>query len=416
MSVVRLLSLILLVSGAAPAWAQAIPNLPDRYRSDVAGNRAQPGFDPIGIRFGSFIARADGDLETGYNSNLFGRTSNIVGDGYVRLSPSLRINSDWGRNSVELGGSADVTRFVRLASQNTVEYRAHAGGTYEIGDRILLRPTVDLSREAEPRGSASNRFIVGDPLIQRNLAATLGATYEGGQVAGEAVVALKRERYEPVRLNGIETSQALRDTNGLGGRVTLLYRISPAISALVQAVGDKTSNPHPELCCSRSARGYALLGGIRLDSRGLIAGQVAIGYRQRFFDNGGSSHGLTYEARVQWYPTELLTIDVNANQQFRNSGILASNAVLVSRQSLDFAYEMYRDLNFKLQLSQEAASYRTVNTHTVLRAAYLRGTYTVSRLIQLIGFVQYAASSTTRPALASRYDRKRIGVILRLRI
>lgn len=416
MSFVRLCTFILLAGGASQGWAQSVPDLPDRYRDDVAGARPQLVFDPLGIRFGSFIARVDADTELAYNSNLFGRSSEIVGDGYVSLRPSLRVNSDWGRHGVELAGSADLTRFMRLTSQNTVEYRASASGRLEIGDRVTIRPALELAREVEPRGTSGNRLTDSDPVIRSNLSANVGARYEGGRVTGEVVAALKRERYDPVRIDGVETSQALRDTDGIGGRVTALYRVSPAISALVQAVGDTTSNPRPEACCSRSAHGYALLAGVRLDNRGLVAGQVAVGYRRRFFDDGGASRGLTYDARLQWYPTELLTVSLNANQEFRNSGILASDAVLVSRQSLNLAYEMYRNLNFALQLSNEAANYRSVDTRTSLRSLYLRSSYTVSRLIQLGGFVQYSLSSSTRPSLASRYDRKRLGVLVRFRV
>ena len=188
------------------------------------------------------------------------------------------------------------------------------------------------------------------------------------------------------------------------------------ISALVQVVADDTRNPHPEFCCNRNASGYAVLGGVRFDNSGLIAGQFALGYRHRSFAAGGSSQGVTYDARIQWYPTALVTVGLTADQQYRNSGITAANAVLVNKQSLTVAYEMYRDLNFNLQVGREASHYREVDVNTLLKSISLRATYTSRRLLQLTAFAQYAVSDTSRPALASGYDTKRVGLTVRVRI
>lgn len=417
MSVARLLIPLLLLGSSTRSWSQAVPDLPDRYRGDVAGNRARPAYDPLGVRLGSFIARADGDIDIGYNSNLFGRASQVVGDGYLKLGPALWLTSDWGRHALELSAAADLTRFFSLGSQNTDEYRAHAGGRLEIGDRLTILPNLDFAREAEPRGSSGNRLTIGEPLFQRQLSANIGVRYAGNLVSAELLLAFRRDRYEPVGINGAFFSQRMRDSNGTGGRATLLYKVLPAMSVLVQGVADEISNPHKEFCCMRDAHGYAVLGGVRFDPSGLIAGQIAIGVRRRFFEGTGtSSHGFTYDARVQWYPTELLTVELRADQQFRNSGISDANAVLVNRQTLGITWEMYRNLNIFLQAGREGDHYRQVRASTELKSISLRATYTSRRALQLSAFAIYQASASNRPSLATRYDALRTGVSVRLRI
>lgn len=417
LSLVRLLTLLVFVVTSSRCWSQSVPDLPDRYRTDVAGQRAQPLFDPLGVRLGSLVARADGDVEIGYNSNLFGRASEVVADSYVKLAPSLRVDSDWGRHSIELSAGGDVTRYRSIASQDTEEYRLHAGGLFEVSDRLLLRSSLDYARDAEPRGTVGNRFTIGDPVYKRGLSSTIAAQLEGGAITSELLLAYRREHFEAVRIAGVATSQRERDTRGIGGRMTLLYRYSTAISALVQVVGDDSRNPDPDFCCTRNSRGFAVLGGLRLDNSGLVAGQIAVGYRHRSFTGTGtSSTGLTYDARLQWYPTDLLTVGLTADQQFRNSGLLSANAVLVNKQSLSVTYEMYRNLNLNLQLGREAASYRAVDARTQLKSVGLRATYTMRRLIQLSAFGQYLTTDTSRPTLASRYTAARAGISLRIRI
>lgn len=416
MSFVRLVTLLVFVGCSGRCWSQTVPDLPDRYRADAAGARAQPVFDPLGVRLGSFLAHADGDVEIGYNSNLFGRSTDVLADRFVRISPSLRVKSDWGRHSIEVSGGADLTRYASLASQDSTDYRAHAAGLIEIGDRLAIRPTLDYSRGAEPRGTAGNRLTVGDPVYGRRLSTTLAGRLEGGLFSTELVLAYRRESYEPVRIDDALVSLRSRDSRGIGGRLTLLHRYSSAISALVQVVADDTRNPHPEFCCSRNSSGYAMLGGVRFDNSGLVAGQFAVGYRHRSFAAGGSSQGVTYDARIQWYPTALVTVGFTADQQYRNSGITAANAVLVNKQSVTVAYEMYRDLNFTLQAGREASHYREVDVNTLLESISLRATYTSRRLLQLTAFAQYAVSDTSRPSLASGYNTKRLGLTVRVRI
>jgi hypothetical protein len=394
-----------------------VPDLPDRYRKDVAGNRPQPAFDPLGVRLGSFLARANGDIDIGYNSNLYGRSKNIVGDSYFKLRPSLRLASDWGRDSVEVSARAELTRFGKESAQNSTEYWLRATGLKEIGDRVTVRPAIDFSREVLPRGSAENSQTVGSPIFVRSLLANVAATYDGGQFSAELLLAFRRQRFEPLRIGDDLISGKLRDTNGIGARATLLYKTGSPISVLAQAVADDTSNPHPELGRDRSAHGYALLAGVRIDPSGLLAGQVAVGVRHRDFRSSRtSSAGLTYDARLEWYPTELITIGIKANQEYRNSGIVTANAVLVDKQAVNLAYEMFRDLNFALEATHEAASYRDVGAHTDLKGISLRATYTSRRALQLSAFAAYQASTTNRPLLASQYHALRAGLSARIRI
>lgn len=405
----------LLVPSAA--WAQSVPDLPDRYRSDVAGARPQQAWDPLGVRLGGFIAHADGVIDIGYNSNLFGRDTDIVGDRYARIAPSLRLSSDWGRHSVELGAAADITRFASQSRQNTDEFRLRAGGVIELGDRIALRPTVSYAKEAEPRGSVGNRYIEGDPLFRRELSATLGGRYDGGLIAAELVLAYRRERYGDIRIGDVLTSLRARDENAVGGRATLLYQATPAFAGLVQLVADDSSNPHPEFGSSRDARGYALLAGVRLDPSGLVAGQAAVGFRRRFFDGSDTaSRGLTYDIKLQYYPTELLTVAFHADQQFRNGGIVAANRTVVGRQSINLAWEMYRNLNLSLQGTREATDYRDVDTDTTLGGLSMRAVYTARRALQLSAYVALSDNRTSRASIASGYTAWRGGLTARVRI
>lgn len=414
---VRLLVAVLMVSSATCSWSQVTADSPDRYRQDVAGARPQPAYDPLGIRLGGFVARWDGDFDIGYNSNIFGRSGSVVGDSYYRISPSLSLTSDWGHDAVSLSGGAVVTRFFDQQDQNTNEYHIQTGSHVGLGDSVTTSSNIDYAHEAEPRGSTGNRLTAGEPVYLNRVSASLDSRYAAAAVTVETLLVYRQIRYAAVRIDGISTSQRFRASDGIGGRATLLYKIAPAASALFQVVGDTTRNPHDEFCCLRNAHGFALLSGIRLDNSGLLVGQAAIGFRKRYFDGSKtSSSGVTYDARLEWYPTALVTVTLTAEQQFRNSGIVAANTALVGTQSVAVDYELLRNLLINVQAGHESNSYRRINTHADLKTVSFRATYTPKRMIQLAAFAKLQLNNSNRQSVVSEFHGFQAGLRARFRL
>jgi len=196
-----------------------------------------------------------------------------------------------------------------------------------------------------------------------------------------------------------------------------LYKVTPSASLLVQLVGDVARNPHDEFCCLRNAHGYALLGGVRLDSSGMIVGQAAIGYRKRYFEGSNtSSQGLTYDARIEWYPTALVTVTLTAEQQFRNSGIAAANTALVGTQSLSVDYELLRNLIVNVQGEHESDSYRRIDAHSDLKTLSFSATYTPRRMIQCVTSAKFRFNDTNRQAVVSSFNGFQGNLTLRFRL
>ena len=414
---VRLLVAVLLIGAATRSWSQTMTDSPERYRHDVAGARPQPAYDPLGARIGGLIAHANGDFGIGYNSNIFSRASEPVGDSFSRISPSLRLSSDWGRHAVSISGNAVFTRFFHQRDQDSDEYQVQAAGNAALGDSSSISPLVEYAREAEPRGSTGNRLTAGEPVYMRRFSASIGARYVGPAITAETLFVFRELRYEPVTIDGVSLSQGFRASNGFGGRGTLVYKATPSASLLVQLVGDVTRNPHHEFCCLRNAHGYALLGGIRLDNSGMIVGQAAIGYRQRYFEGSKtSSHGLTYDARIEWYPTALMTVTLTAEQQFRNSGIAAANTALVGTQSLSLDYELLRNLIVNVQGEHESDSYRRIDAHSDLKTLSFSATYTPRRMVQCVASAKFRFNDTNRQAVVSSFNGFQGSLMLRFRL
>ncbi len=419
MSWFRLLLAVLLAMGAGRSWAQAgaSPDLPDRYRQDVAGARAQPEYDPHGIRFGSFVMQVNGDQGVGYDSNPFARAQSAEADAYYQAAASYRITSDWGRHAVRSSGSANLRRYSVYRDQNVDEYRVAGGARIDMGDRLTISPELEFAKQEEPRGVAGNLLTAGEPSVYRQFAATVLGNYEGSQFDAEFQVFARQLRYAPILLDGEQVSQRFRASDRIGGRLTLNRRVSPSIAVLVQTTIDESKNPFEEFCCFRNARGATLLAGVRIDPSGLVAGRLALGYRKRDFSGADrSSSGPTYDARIEWYPTELVTVRFSAEQEYQISGIAASSSALVDRQAIAADWEVLRNLLVTVQAENQASSFREVDVRTRSRTCSISATYTPGPRLQFSAFARAQFSSTNRSILASDFDRFRAGLAVSFRL
>jgi hypothetical protein len=96
--------------------------------------RPRPEFDPVGVRVGGFRLDAAGELGAGYDSNLFGRSSDRVGDGFLETAAEAALRSDWTRHALGLTGTFASRSFADEAAQDWINWSAGAFGRYDIGE------------------------------------------------------------------------------------------------------------------------------------------------------------------------------------------------------------------------------------------------------------------------------------------
>ena len=416
---IRALVAIVLSVTATRGWSQNIVDSPDRYRKDVAGARAQPEFDPLGIPLAGMIVHPDVAIITGYNSNVFSRSQSIVSDGNVVVKPSLKADGDWQRYALGLQAEGTLTRFFTLREQDSDEYRVEGSGSIDLNERLSMRSSVEYARQVEARGTSGNRLLTGEPVYFDRFAASIAGKYKSGRFAIEAVLAYRQLRYPAVQIDAeTEIDQRFRDSDGIGGRLTILYAVGPAMTVLGQVVADRTENPHQIYCCTREANGLAALGGFRFDSGGRMVGQVALGYRRREFGDPAQRplNGLTYDVRVEWYPRPLFTFSVTADRKVQNSGLFRSNEALVDTQTLRVDYELLRNFLIAVSGSHETTTYRSVSTRTNLKTVSLRATYTPRRALQCALFATGRFNRSNRADVASGYDGYQLGFSAKVRL
>lgn len=127
--------LALLAAGAFATGAAGQGIVPsDVERGITVTTRPRPDFDPIGVRLGGFRLNASAEGGLGWDSNVFGRGSNRVSDGFVAEGANVSLNSDWTTHALGLSGSM-------TAQQSAVPSSTSPTGIWEGSAATTSRPT-----------------------------------------------------------------------------------------------------------------------------------------------------------------------------------------------------------------------------------------------------------------------------------
>lgn len=375
------------------------------FRDDAAGTRPHLGYDLTGIALGPFQAYPSLTMSAGGDSNVFNRPD-ARGDVVGVVQPALRVASDWGRHAIELDAFGRFSRFARLTEQDSDEYSVRGSGRYDIAAHSYIALDASYGRLAEPRGSAGLNFDGGTPSVFRQTKADLGGSTEFGAMRASATVAVETRRYEPITLPDRSTfDQRFRDTRSIVVAPRLDYALSGLIGVFVSGAYTSFTSTRPLDCCRRDAVGGLALGGVHVALDDIVVGEAAIGWRARDFDLARyrDYSGVAVYAKLDWYPTELVSVRLAADQDFENSGITQVAGILARQFSLTGYYELVRNINLTASALYLNEKYRGlgVNTDTV-RIAF-GGEYLLNKALGLGLNLSYRDRAASAGAIIPAY-------------
>jgi hypothetical protein len=319
-------------------------------------DRGRPDYTAKGLPLGGFRLYPTLGLAAGYDSNVY-FTSKASGDGFAVVSPSLNLQSDWGRDSLSVYGGAESTFYQKDTSQNFTNWDVGASGRADILGDSDLRANVFYDGLSQPLSSPNTvgnaakpttfDLFHGDAAFDtkpNRLGLTVGASYD-------------RYDYQKTPLVGggdEDNSAANEGILTAYGRVS--YDFSPGYSAFI---GGSYDNRHFQetydvFGYDRDSDGYQAVGGTQFFITHLIQGQIYGGYGSQTFDKGvllklPNVSYLDYGANINWYVTPLLTVHLDASRTIDDTVLAGASASDDQTIWGGFDYELLRDLLFQVQ-------------------------------------------------------------------
>lgn len=328
---------------AQPARSQTLDSEPN----DVAGNRPQPAYDPIGIRAGKLMIRPSLTVSPDFTSNLFTTADDTKSDASVSIVPAIAAAISEPGANFALYGEARFRRYATYASQDDEQFRIDASGSTELPSGFVLNAGIGWADTTAGRGTVANDLTVGDPLKMRELRSRVSLRKTFNRLYASIGLSATRSTYEDVDLDdGSTIDQSFRNSRRSGGTFTLGYEVSPLLALQTRATYDVYRYNDPRPFTNRDAEGYSIGIGLRYQITQLLTAEFNAGLRQHKFDNPlfAKIKGVALFGRLRWYPTPLISVRADLAQSTSTSTLDQVSAVTVTDLTLGADYEFRRNV------------------------------------------------------------------------
>lgn len=404
---------IAVIGSSCPARAQvASGGDTTLFRSDAAGVRVEPGFEASPLTLGPLVADIKLATQTAYQSNVRRTEAGAVGDVVFALTPSLRISSQFGSHTAAVSARANIRRYARLASENAETLDLTFSGRIDLGHQSHATFRTQYARDVEPRGSSGVNMLTAGLSRFQLLQSSYAVGTEFGPLGVSAAGGVVERTYLPLdRTAGGVIDQSFRDTRTFLVAPRISYSVASVASVFIGGSATANRSLNRAADARRDSNGYAILGGVRSDSRELIVGEIGVGWRGQTYRNPAfiDYRGLTYDATVDWYPTRLVSLRLAAGQDIVNSGVAQVAGIVRRNLGLTAYYDPLRRLRLSVELGQEHDRYREIGLTTDTNTLVLTGRYLVNRHLTASAFGRYDTRNSSRQASLTGFSGFAIG-------
>jgi len=430
---------VVALGSATPAWAQAIPATfdaaaspwnalrlfdptplpvlthPDN-REPVAPEdtpvrtRQQPGYEPVGIRDGSWMFLPS--LSTGgfYDSNVFSSNSVKRSDIAATVEPALRAYTLWERHGIDLTVDAQQIAYAANPGLDQTNASVKANAWYDVSRDFAVLTNFQIAHLNLAVGSLSSPTGAVQPTPYDYFSGDVSIRKEFNRLTTSVGFRTDSYEYGSTRsANGTVIDQSSLDGQiySLHGRAD--YAISSAFGWFAAAEGnerDVRGLPGQPL----DSQGVRALSGVTFGLTSLLTGEIGAGYvQQRFVDPTiGTIEGPSYRALLTWQPTRLLDIHFKAEQVVTQVAQTSSTGVLANAVQLGADYELRRNVIASLTGAYEADRFFGMERKDDVTTADARVKYLLNRFSSIALYYQYTNRNSDDPLFS--YDKHQIGI------
>ncbi len=341
-------ALVGILASAGTAYAQGEDYfVRDKYQAVT--ERSQPEYDPIRLQANGFEISPEVAFRTGFTDNLFATNTNEIDDIFVGIIPSINFNSTWSRHSLSFGGTVDHIEYndVDSESRTNINLRANAG--LDVSSQFNIFGGVIFDDLTEPRSNIASLQNALEPVEYTRTGAELGASYEAGRLRVNGGVGFVTADFDDVELDsGLIQDQDFRDSDDVFTNLRVAFAVERDWAVFAELNHNETSFDQPNVFNTtiRDFTDTSLRGGVNFELQSLIRGDIGIGYFQSEFDEPTFSDvdGLSVDANLQWFVTQLTTINFAAGREIIDPGLVQTSGAVRTNASVRADHELRRNI------------------------------------------------------------------------
>ncbi|MEZ5670143.1 MAG: outer membrane beta-barrel protein [Alphaproteobacteria bacterium] len=365
--------------------------------------------DSGALQIGSFVLDPRLTLTEFYDDNIFATRNHKVHDAVTVVSPSLRLDSDWGEHALSVYGSMDVGRHANRSSEDYVDWRVGGEGRVDFSPEANLFGGARFTHDHEPRSSPDEVNGTG-PTLFDEIYGFAGGSVRFDPLSVRAAGTYRHIDFDDVdstggTINNDDRDRALTD---IGARVG--YLIEPGWQAFVQGALDLRDydDAVDDAGVDRDSAGFNAAAGMVIGLENESWVELLAGYLHQDYD------GVTLEdvdafdfgARLTWRPTLRTTVTGIVDRTIAETTATGASSYLATRFGAGVEHLLAPDLSAQLSADYTFNDYVGITRSDRLLDANLGLAYYVTPHIWL--GTDYSYQRRESEAAGEDYDENRL--------
>jgi hypothetical protein len=295
-------------------------------------------------------------------------------------------------------GGGSFRRYVSQTPRNQDEWYINALGRADVTSEVSFTVEAQAAKAQEaPFTGAVLSNVAALSSYNRQMLAARGQFISGRTRTTLAYDYTSFEFDDVVFGDGARLPQADRDRKIHRATGQLEYALSPSLSIFGQANVSKTDYSRTLFNgeSNRDSTAYRVLGGFNFDLTAFMRGSIGAGYVSRGFDSTiyKDVGGLSLEARLEYFPTQLTTVTLNARRLLDDANIGSTGALFDSQVSVRVDHELLYNLLINAGASYARQNFLNSSFRSDIGRVLGGVRYLVSRSVQIQANVGYASRS-----------------------
>jgi hypothetical protein len=394
----------LLVCGVAVQHAEA-QNYNNQITPppDSVTARAQPDYEALGIRTGSFLVKPSASILEIYNDNIYATNTNRISDFITVFRPKLTLDSQWNRHAFGLSLSGDFGFHANHTKEDYANFTAAQNGRLDIGGSDSLTENASFERYQEARSSVDDRKGL-KPVMIDVANGELELKHQRGAIFGSLSGSISDFTFHDTRqINGALINNHDRDRTI--GNLSLEVGLDTGglVRPFVQVTGMKVDFKEPvdNFGLNRDSKGFAINGGLLFPVTTLIQGRVFGGYIARYFSDPLLSdvHTFGYGGQILWSPSRLTSIQLTGLKTADETTLYLASAALVSSAGIAIDQEVSQSFILHGGFQYSRSRYTGISRTDENWGAQAQITYLINRQFRAtFGFDHSSRNAKNVPA------------------
>jgi len=393
----------LLAAAPAVALAQDLGANFKRDKNTSVKQRPRPDYEAVGAKVGGFTLYPRVTVDLVSDDNIYAVASGTQSDTIWKVKPEVAVRSNWSRNALGAFASSSINRYSDFDTENTEEYTLAVNGRVDVERGSYVSGSLQWQALAEPRSAITAGTPAGatpKPVEYYLWTGNVTAVKEFNRLRMTGKLDNKNYEYDDQGQAFDQNTRNRRETF-YGGKAE--YAASPDTAVFASLVGN--TKDYDLASVGRDSDGYVVAVGANFDLSQAVRGEVEAGYMSQSYDNPAFADvdGLSAKGRVEWFPTELTTLNVSGSRSIEESVAAGSQGNISNTISLGVDHELLRNVLLSAQGGFGKDNYEGIDRSDKRTNFKATATYLLNRRVGLFLDYTYLKQESSGSAKASSF-------------